>query len=368
MKTVVVFFGGQSPEHDVSVITGVMCLNAIDKSLFMPMPVYVARSGLWYTGDKLFDVGYYKSLKEKELTRVQIAAGENALYSIKKGRLKKLCAVSCAINCMHGAKGEDGALKGLLDMSGVPLVGSPMLPAALSMDKCATKIFLKGLNVKTMPYEVWTDGIDLDALEKKLGYPVMVKPSSLGSSIGINKAENRAELLKSVNKAKKFDGNILIEKCASPLIEINAAAYRGKKGIVVSECEMPATDNKFLTFEDKYVNGSRQFPAPISEKLSNKIKKTTEKIYASLGFSGVVRIDYLIYGNEAYVNEINSTPGSMAYYLFTKTFAGFGIILTDLIETAMEDFNKNSLLISRFDCDILKISGAKGGKRFDKSR
>ena len=365
MKNILVFFGGQSPEHDVSILTGVMTVNSVDKQKFTPLPVYVDRDGAWYTGDQLKDVANFKKLDFKKLKKVFILAGENALFTVKGKKIKKICQVACAINCIHGVKGEDGSLKGLLDMSEIPVVGSPMLASSVAMDKIATKIFLKGLNIKCLPYVVLDKDTNLDEVVKKLGYPIMVKPANLGSSIGVNKAMDRAELEKSILKAKKFDDKIILEKCAGGKLEINAAAYRGKEGVVVSECEMPATENKFLTFEDKYVSGERVFPAPISKKLSDKIREVTKKIYTSLWFSGAIRVDFLITDGTAYVNEINSVPGSMAYYLFTNTFSGFTDILTDMIEVAITQFNYKSTLIKRFDCDILKNTGVKGGKRFD---
>lgn len=365
MKTILVFFGGQSPEHDVSILTGVMTVNTVDKEKFDAVPVYVDRNGEWFTGEPLKNPDFYQHLDKKKLKRVCILSGDNALYAVKGKKIRKLCVVACAVNCMHGVKGEDGALKGLLDLSEIPLVGSPMLASAAAMDKVATKIFLKGMNVKTLPYEVYDNATNLDAVVLNLGYPIMVKPANLGSSIGVNKASNRSELERSINKAKKFDDKILLEKCAKGKLEINVAVYRGEKGIVVSECEMPATQNKFLTFEDKYVSGERVFPAPISKKLSDRIKKIAEKVYTSLWFSGVIRIDFLVSEGTPYVNEINSVPGSMAYYLFSDTFSGFKEMLTDMIHTAMQEFNSKNTLIKRFDCDILKNTGYKGGKRFD---
>ncbi len=365
MKTILVFFGGQSPEHDISILTGVMTVNTVDKQNFEAVPVYIDRKGEWFTGENLKNPDFYKRLDKRKLKRVIILSGDNSLYLLKGKKIKKACAVACAINCLHGVKGEDGALKGLLDLSDIPLVGSPMLASAAAMDKVATKIFLKGINVKTLPYEVYNDDTDLDKVALNLGYPVMVKPANLGSSIGVNKAANKAEFIKSVNKAKKFDYKIILEKCAKGKLEINVAVYKGQNGVVVSECEMPSTQNKFLTFEDKYVSGERIFPAPISKKLSDKIKTIAEKVYTSLWFSGVIRIDFLVSEGVPYVNEINSVPGSMAYYLFSDTFSGFKDMLTDMILTAMQDFNSKSTLINRFDCDILKNTGGKGGKRFD---
>lgn len=365
MKQILVFFGGQSPEHDISCITGVMTVNSVDKKKFSAIPVYVSHDGLWFTGNELLDISSFKNLNYKKLKRVCITGGDNVLYEIKKNKLKKLQSISCAINCMHGAKGEDGALKGLLDMSGIPIVGSDLLPASLSMDKGSTKIFLKGLGIKTLPYALYDESVSLEETVKKLSFPIMVKPCKLGSSIGINKVFNMTELEKSIEKALKFDDKILLEKCASSKLEINCGAYMSKTGVTVSECEMPSTKNKFLTFEDKYVGGGRVFPAPISQKLSDKIKAITKKIYLALGFSGVIRVDFLIDNGIPYVNEINSVPGSLAYYLFTPTFKEFSLVLTEMISLAMEKFNKDSTLITNFSCDILNFTGGKGGKRFD---
>lgn len=367
MKSILVFFGGMSPEHDISVLTGVMTLNATDSVKYNPVPVYIARGGEWYTGDALRDVDFYKNPDFKSLRRVAMVSGDNKLYIVRKNKLKPLTSAACAINCLHGAKGEDGALKGLLDLSGVPLVGAPLAASAVSMDKIATKIFLKGLNIRALPYTVYGEQ-SLDEAEQLLGYPIFVKPATLGSSIGVNKAANRAELEKSIAKARKFDEKVLLEKSSNSRLEINAAVFRGKSGVYVSECEMPSTQNKFLTFEDKYMGGERVFPAPISKRLSDKIRGIALKIYNKLDFSGVIRVDFLISEGQPYVNEINSVPGSLAYYLFCDTFKDFTQMLTDMIEAALENFNRKSTLITKFDCNILNMTTGKGGKRFDKSR
>ena len=362
MKNILVFFGGQSTEHDISVLTGVMTAGSLDKEKYGVYPVYVARDGGWYYGEELFDVGWYGDIKRLP-AKVTMLGGDNALYKVGRGgRLKPVCKAACIINCMHGERGEDGCLAAVAEMCAVPLVGSPLAASSVALDKIASKVFLKGLGIKTLPFLEIKENTDLGEAEEKLGYPVMVKPARQGSSVGVNKAETRAELERSVNKAKKFDEKVLVEKFAAGKLEINAAAYRAGGKIVVSECEMPATENRFLTFEDKYIKGERLFPAPISKKLSDKIKALTARIYEGLDCSGVIRVDYLLSGGALYVNEINSVPGSMAYYLFCDTFAEFSRMLDELIAEALERFNRRQTLIRRFDCNILKITGGKGGK------
>ncbi len=363
MKSIAVFFGGQSTEHDISCITGVLTANAVDYYKYKVVPIFVSRDGKWFTGEVLKDISFYSSPNLKKLKAVTITAGDNTLYEVKRGKLKKLENIACAINCMHGEKGEDGSLYGVLSLSGIAVVGSGITASGVAIDKVATKQALNGIKVKTLPYLLVSDDKDLDKAEKKFGYPMIVKPVTQGSSIGVNKVSDRRQLEKSVLKAKKFDDRIIVEKCAENFFEINVAVYKGEKGLVVSLCEMPKTKSEFLTFEDKYISGEREFPAPISESLSNKIRSIAKKLYIELNFSGVIRVDFIVSGGEVFVNEINSVPGSMAYYLFYENIKGYTYMLTDMIECAMQDFNKKSTLIKKFDCSVLQIKQAKGGKR-----
>ena len=363
MKSIAVFFGGQSTEHDVSCITGTLTVNAVDYCKYSVIPVYVSRDGEWYTGEVLKDIAFYKSPDLKKLTRVTIIGGDNALYAVKRGKLKKIDNIACAINCMHGERGEDGALYGVLSLSGIAVVGSGITASGIAIDKIATKQALFGIKVKTLPFVVADSENAFKKAEKTLGYPMIVKPVTQGSSIGVNKVMDRKQLEKSVLKAKKFDDRVMIEKCAQNFFEINVGVYRGEKGVNVSLCEMPKTENGFLTFEDKYVAGEREFPAPISDILSDKIRKTAKKIYEELNFSGVIRIDFIVSGGEIFVNEINSVPGSMAYYLFYENLKGYTYMLSDMIDCALMQANKKSTLIKKFDCSVLEIKSAKGGKR-----
>lgn len=360
MKHIAVFFGGESVEHDVSVITGVLTANSLDKDKFIPVPVYVDRHGEWFTGEYLLDTDNYKDFDSRRVTKVALLPGGNALMLVKKRRLKPLCNVYAAVNCMHGERGEDGSLAGLCNMCGVPLVSPPLFASAASMDKVFTKTVLKGLGVRCLPYRA-ADSVKKAAEGAR--FPCVVKPACGGSSIGVRRAENERELSEAAAYALRFGKTAVIEPCLTGFTEINCAAYRGEKGIRVSECERPVGRGEVLSFKDKYQTGTREFPANIPSELSEKIKSITEKVYEKMGFSGIVRADYFISGGKVYLNEINAVPGSLAYYLFTDTLAGFKDILTELIGVCVKEFSESGTLQRNYDSGILRAIGGKSAKR-----
>lgn len=363
MKNILVFFGGVSVERDVSIITGVMTLNSIDKTLFNPVPIYVDEYGKWYTGEKLYDLDEYKSLDKKKLERVTLFAGDNNLYSLKKSKVKSKAPISCAINCMHGERGENGSLAGVLALSNIPLASPSVLPSAVSMDKAISKIFLSGLNIPSLPF-VTVDGlIKPEKLKLPFSFPVIVKPNDGGSSIGIARAKNKEELSSAVSYSLKYSDKAIIEPLLSGFTEINCAGYKNKNGnVIVSPCEKPIGAEEILSFSDKYVSGKREFPAKLDISASEKIQGYTKKIYDSLGFSGTVRIDYFVMGEEVFVNEINAVPGSLAYYLFCSTMKEFSVLLTELISVAEKEFSKKQTLIKKYPSKILSFGGGKGAK------
>ncbi len=369
MKVVAVFFGGVSVEHDVSLITGTLTLNSIDKQKFIPFPVYVHNDGIWYTGKELFDLDEYKNLDFKKLTRVAILGGKNEIFAIKGKGIKKLHNISVAINCMHGERGEDGCLSGLLSMCDIPTLSPSVLPSSVCMDKEFTKIFLKGIGVSCLDCILAKKQEDVLMVEEKFSYPVIIKPNKLGSSVGVSVARNRKEAMEGVRYALTFGESAVIEKCLDNFVEINCAAYLDKDGkVIVSECERPVGRTKILTFEDKYQGGERQFPAKINKSLSDKIKGITEKIYLSLGARGIIRIDYFVVGSEVLVNEINTVPGSLGYYFFTNTIKGFKEILTDMIALCEREYAKSTTFVKEYKTDILSGCGSKGSKQLKNSR
>ena len=364
MKKIAVFFGGKSLEHDVSVITGVLTLNSI-KGNYEPVPIFVSRDGVFYTGEELFDIGFFRDgVMTKKLTPVTLIPGDNRLYGIKKSKLKPLFSISCAVNCMHGENGEDGVISALLKLSGIAFCSPKMFASSVCMDKGFLKTYLNGLKIKTVK------GVVLDAVSgaeekiKGLSFPLILKPCNAGSSIGIETARKKEDVSPALLRAMKYDGRVLVEEFIENATEINCAAFKGKEGkIYVSLCEKPKKSGDLLSFSDKYENGSREFPAKIDDALSEKIRKITEKIYLGLDASGVIRVDFLVKDGAAIVNEVNAVPGSLAYYLFADTPEGLSDMLSEMIERAELEFAKESTKIKSFKSGILSGLGAKGGKR-----
>ena len=238
------------------------------------------------------------------------------------------------------------------------------------MDKEFTKIALKGIGVQTLDYlkitkceYIQNSSETIFKIQEKFSYPIIIKPANLGSSIGISTANNHIELVNGLKLAFMYDEKVIIEKKLIGYQEFNCACYIGLEGLKVSEIEKPFSKSEILTFADKYQGyksgGGREFPAVISKSLENKIKKVTQKIYTGFNFLGVIRIDYLYFDNKLYVNEINTVPGSLAYYLFVDTIKDFSIMLTDIIEYAVKTHNAWQSKNHTYSSNVLEIEGAK---------
>lgn len=364
MKTVLVFFGGESVEHDISIITGVMTLNSVDRTLYNAVPVYVSKCGEWFSGEALFDLDNYKNLNFNKLHKVCLLSGDNCLYKIKGKKLSKVTEVALAINCMHGERGEDGCLAGILNTCKIAFASPDMLPSSIAMDKVFTKVVAKALNISVLPSVTVKSEEDVEKVLKTLKFPLLVKPNRLGSSIGVNKAENEEDLIVAIKYALRFGESVIVEPLLQDFIEINCACYKkADDEIKVSECERPIGSEKVLSFDDKYRSGKRVFPADIDKKISEKIKKITKKIYLTLGFIGVIRVDYFVVKDRVYLNEINSVPGSLSYYLFVDTLKEFSTMISELLITAEKEYIKKSTAIKTYSTGILSFSGGKSAKR-----
>lgn len=366
MKNVLVFFGGVSCEHEVSVITGVMVTNCLDGKGYNAVPVYVDKSGEWHSGEELKNVAYYGG--KITCAKVALLPGDDTLYKIKKSGLKPILKVDCAINCMHGFNGEDGTLSGYLRLAGIPFASPSVFASAVSMDKCYTKIALSGLKVPFLPYvrlkreNYYKNKAFARKLVAKLGYPVIVKPSNLGSSIGITVVKTDADLPDAAELAFLYDDKVIVEKALTNFKEINCACYKLGGKYVTSPCEEPVTKNDVLTFDDKYVLPTdKKFPADIPDETANKIRELTAFVYRKLDFSGIIRIDYLVSEGRVYLNEINSVPGSLAYYLFTRDTDEFAELLENLIDEAIEAFADFKTNVFTYDAAIL--TDLKGNKK-----
>jgi D-alanine-D-alanine ligase len=351
-----VIFGGRSVEHEVSIITAYQVIEALDKSKFTAIPIYIRRDGRWFylhcSNLSDFKKDYPKLQKKRE----------KALF------IKELAELNVALPLIHGTYGEDGTLQGLLELADIPYVGSGVMSSGLGMDKVIMKACFRGIGLPVVDHcfvrkAEWKEKGEevLKKIEKQIPYPLFVKPANLGSSIGINRAETREDLIFALDVASAYDLKMIIEKAVSPAIEINCAVL-GEKELIASVCEQPVSWKNFLDYEDKYCSGgktngmkglARKIPAEISAELANRIQKMAIAAFSGLDCRGVARIDFLIKQDEIYINEINTIPGSLSFYLWEPLGITFTELLNRLIALAKEVHEEKRGLIYEYRGKIL---------------
>jgi D-alanine-D-alanine ligase len=361
-KKIALIFGGKSVERDISVITAVQTYKALDDKKYAVTPIFIYE-GDFYTGNlkTLKDFAPFVPTAHKKLT---LLGGK--FCQVKKNKLIPIFKPDVVVNCCHGGEGENGTLAGVLEFNDLPHTSPGVLPSAICMDKTVSKVHFDSLFLNTAKskwfsrkeYEENANEI-LEMLESRLDYPMIVKPAHLGSSIGINVATNKDELKFAIDVAVEFDDKILVEHKLSNFVEVNCGAFRSAEGIVVSATEQPLSKSNFLTFADKYSTGKMSggghiIPAQIGN-LNKQVQETTHMLYNKLGLSGVVRFDYLVdvENEKIYINEINTVPGSLAYYLFEYIGIGFGEMMDKIIEQAEIDFLDKKSRRHNFATDIL---------------
>lgn len=361
-KKVALVFGARSFERDISVITAMQTLNNIDKSRYDVEPIF-AYEGDFYIG-KLDSIKSFAPFDPLAHKKAFLIKGE--FYTLKKNKLQKAFKPDVALFCCHGGEGENGILQALFEFNSVAVTCSNTLASACCMDKAMSKRLFESLLLNVLPYEVVSkDEFESDKdktisrIEELIDYPVIVKPACQGSSIGIEVAKCRDELDFALQVAAKFDRKIVVEHKLDDFVEVNCAAYSKDGQIVISDTEQPCCASDFLTFSDKYSGGKMSacehiVPAKIGS-LELIVKANTKRLYEELGLSGVVRVDYLVdtKRNKVYVNEINTIPGSMAFYLFKGVGVSFQNLITDIIEDAISRKAK-AIKPSVFKSDVLK--------------
>ena len=340
MKKVGVLFGGRSVEHEVSVITAMQIIENMDRTKYEPVAISVTKEGKWLTGKSLLSFESFKNNDFKDSKRIVISPNHNDgnLYAHpdETGLFGKkiVDTIDIFFPAFHGTNGEDGAAQGLLEFVNKPYVGAGLLASSVGMDKIVMKDVYKANGIPVVDY-IWfyrsqweadKEG-SIDKVESKLGYPVFVKPSNLGSSIGISKAKNREMLQVALEIAASYDRKIIVEKAVEEPREINCAVMGYNHEVEVSECEEPLGWSEILSFDDKYVrkdsktpgsaNKNRQIPANIEESTRLEIEELAKKAFTVIDARGNARIDFLIDGSgKVFVNEINTLPGSIAFYLW----------------------------------------------------
>ena len=366
IKNILVFFGGKSPEREISVITGLLTFNCLDKELYNPIPVYVDGQSAFYTGKDVGDIAFYRSPNYNKLNRIYFLPGSPVVCFYSKKKLQSY-TVFCGINCMHGRGGEDGTLIGLLRLCNIPFVGSDLFASSLAIDKEFTKKVLNGIEINTVDYFCVKrkhfyekSKVIIDYLSNRFAFPLIVKPARLGSSIGIKKVDKKEELFSALTQAFNYDDKVVCEKFLQGARDLNCAVYEGVGNtLTVSEVEEAMHSSGFLSFDDKYgsndkaVGNNRKIANDLAISLIDTIKESSKKIYRKLEFSSIVRFDYLLHDGKIYLNEINSIPGSMAYYLFCSKFSEFKQILTELIEVAIDRKKREDNYIDFYSSNVL---------------
>ena len=394
MKTnVAVFFGGRSVEHEISVISALQAINAFNKDKYNIIPIYISKQGRWFTGDNLLNIRNYKDLnkltQEAEEVFMRPEYGDYNLYKVNMGLFSKknpiVAELHAVIPVLHGTNGEDGIFEGVLETIGIPFAGCNTLSSANGMDKITMKMILRECGIPVVDYVWFTDKewiADKDAIvkrvEDKLTYPVIVKPANLGSSVGIGKASNRDELIDRINTAEKFSQRIIVEHMIEQLKEIYCSVLGEADDHISSVCEEPIKTGDFLSYEDKYMGGSKgatgmqasdkRIPADLTEEMSNKIREMAGETFRVLSCHGVSRIDVMVdeKDNSVYVNEINTIPGSLSFYLWEATGISFENLMDRLVALALKRKRDTDRKTFTYDQNIFAlgggVKGAKGSK------
>lgn len=390
MIKVGVIFGGESVEHEVSIITAVQAMNFINSQKYEVVPIYIDKKRNWYTGELLREMETYKDLenignyaKEVTLTRKD----DEFILQKKRGIFKGVVnTIDVAFPIVHGKGVEDGSLSGYLETIGIPYVGPSMLGASIGQDKVVQKQVLAAADVPVVNYTWFYDQEYLEDEEtilkdiKKLGYPVIVKPARLGSSVGITVAKNEKEVKDAIDEAIKYDEKIVVEEMVPNLLELDCAVLGSNNKMECSLIGEMMTKNDFLTFEDKYIgNGSKKgpkngnkistsgfkIPADVDKEIEEKIYAEAQKAFRALNLSGVTRFDFLVNQEtkEVFVNEPNTIPGCLAFFFFTPKGKKYPKLLDELINGAIKEYKNSQKKVTSFESNVLSTyNGSKGAK------
>ncbi|MBR5812616.1 MAG: D-alanine--D-alanine ligase [Alistipes sp.] len=391
-----VIFGGRSVENEISVLTAIQTMEAINTDKYDITPIYISKEGVWYTGEVLRKSENYKNMDNLKATCQEVYLrpiyGDNNLYKVRKPMFGSDVAakLDVILPALHGTNCEDGSFQGAIEMTGIPYAGCNVLASANGMDKITMKMILAQSGIPVIDYtwfsdKEWFDCQDkvVEKVEKALAYPLIVKPADSGSSVGITAVHNREELVEAIDNAVSYSKRIIVEKLVEKLKEINCSVLGNYYECEASVCEAPIRSGEILSYADKYLGGGkgskgavkqsqgmrstvREIPANLPQKDTDFIRTTAVETFKALACDGVARIDFMI--NEAdgkiFVNEINTIPGSLSFYLWEATGVSFEQLTERLIEIAFQRKRDSSFKTTSYKENIFNytISGAKGAK------
>lgn len=384
-----VIYGGETVEHEVSIISALQAIQNLNRDKYEVIPIYISKDRILYTGEQLRKIETYKDFdKNKKLVKEVTLYKKGTKYYLEttNGLIRKdITEVDIVLPIVHGNNVEDGTLAGYLDTIGIPYVGPHVLGAALGQDKVVMKQVLKSSNIPIVDYTWFFDNEYLDEKNrilkeiKKLGYPVVVKPATLGSSVGITFVKKETDIEEAIEEAISYDTKVVVEKAVENLVEVNASVLGNYEKQKVSPIEEVMGLDEILSYSDKYLSNSktkktgskgmastnRIIPARISKELTKEIQETSKQVFQILNLSGVCRIDYLIdkKTEKFYVNEPNTIPGSLSFYLWKEAGLEYKDLLDEMINIAIKEYKNKSKKTMSFESNILAgFSGSKGTK------
>lgn len=392
-----IIFGGRSVEHEISIITANQAMSNVNQEKYEIVPIYISKKGLMYTGEELLDLKSFRDMDKliKGLTQVSLINDGNNInlvrFPMKKFGENIVNTIDIAFPAMHGTNGEDGSIAGFLETLNIPYIGCDILSASVGMDKITMRRILKEVGIPSLDYIAFysCDYIKdedkyINQVEEKLRYPVIVKAGNLGSSVGIKKAKDKASLVEAIEHSMQFSDRIMIENAITNLKEVNCSVLGDVSNAKPSECEEPIGSDEILSYTDKYMAGSktkagnientgsakqgmaslkRKLPAEISDEMKAEIQKLAVETFKVLGCNGVSRIDFLVDNDtkDIYVNEINTIPGALSYYLWEATGKTFSEEIDDLVQISLKRKRERDNLVFSYDQNILALNGNKIG-------
>lgn len=309
--------------------------------------------------------------------------GDCNLYKVNKPMFGKAVvgSLDVVIPVLHGSNGEDGTFEGIIEAIGVPYAGCDVLASANGMDKITMKMILAHCGVPVIDFVWFTDkewftGKDnlISSIESTLGYPVIVKPANLGSSVGIGRAADRSRLEECIEDASRYSSRIIVEHMVDNLKEINCSVLGDCDEFETSVCEEPIKSGDILSYEDKYMGGTKgakgmqasqkRIPADLPESMSNEIRRLAGETFRVLGCHGVSRVDVIVDADtdKIYVNEINTIPGSLSFYLWEATGISFTSLMDKLVELALKRNRERSNKTVTYSKNIFSLGGGCKGK------
>lgn len=358
-----VLFGGVSVEHEVSIITGLQLLKKVDASKYEAIPIYIDKTGKWWTGEQVGQLAYFRTADL--FAPIGLTPFNLDLNQPSPAQL------DVALLCFHGTHGESGSVQGALELANIPYQGPSVLSSAIAFDKIVTRQILAAEGINQTPYR-WFTKQDWERNQEKtleavaqLGLPVFVKPANSGSSIGIKRVTNRADLVEGVTFALQFDDRILVEKEVSDCIEINVSVLGDQQHAEASVAEQPIKADEFLSFVDKYQRGggkksgmasaTRRIPAPISTATLQLLQAEALQLFKIFDCSGVVRIDFFVNPttSEIFLTELNTIPGSMSFYLWEATQLPYPQLIDRLVEIALAQKSSTKNKLKAFETNLL---------------